>query len=363
MSSARKVAIAAGGTGGHLYPAIALAKELKSRGCEVLFLVKENDLTRTSLQKENLPYERIEAIPWLGQSPLKVLLGLPAMINSVRSSMNLLSRFGAERVVGFGAYVSVPVILAARLKNIPIDVHEQNPRPGWANRLAGWFARNVAVSFSETLGYFGPRAVLVGNLVRKELLNGDRLEAIRRLELQKNLKTVFIFGGSGGAKSVNRAMADGLQSFIPLRDQVQFFHVSGSADESSVLAKRYHSLDLTAAVRDYCHDMNLAYAAADLVVCRAGATTLSELLMLGLPSILVPYPFAGGHQESNARVLESLGAAVVVRESSSLSRDLSETILGILKSPEKLKSMRSASAKFPVDLRSAASKMADLVLL
>ena len=363
MSSAHKVVIAAGGTGGHLYPAVALAKELTRRGCDVLFIVKDNELTRTSLQKESLRFESVTAAPWVGQSPLRVLIGIPAMIGSVRDSMELLQRFGAERVVGFGAYVSVPVVLAARMLRIPIDVHEQNPSPGWANRLAALFARRVAVSFPQTLERFGTKAVLTGNLVRQDLLGGDRAEALNRLGLQKHLKTILVFGGSGGAKSINRAVADGLQKFIPLRDQVQFFHVSGSPDETSALAKRYHALDLIAAVRDYCHEMRLAYAAADLVVCRAGATTISELLALGLPSILVPYPYAGAHQDSNARVAESLGAARIVRESSSLSGDLTDAILTLARSPQDLVSMRTACGRFPVDLRAAASKMADIVLL
>ncbi len=363
MSSARKVVIAAGGTGGHLYPAVALAKELRNRGCDILFIVKDNELTRTSLQKESLRFESVAAAPWVGQSPLRVLLGIPAMIGSVRYAMKILQRFGAERVVGFGAYVSVPVVLAARMLRLPIDVHEQNPRPGWANRLAAVFARKVAVSFPQTLERFGSKSVLTGNLVRADLLKGDRAEALGRLGLQKHLKTILIFGGSGGAKSINNAVADGLQKFIPLRDQIQFFHVSGSSEETASLARRYHALDLVAAVRDYCHEMRLAYAAADLAVCRAGATTISELLALGLPSILVPYPYAGAHQDANAKVAEALGSALVVRESPSLSNDLTDAILRLAKSPQDLEAMKNACGRFPVDLRASATKMADIVLL
>lgn len=363
MSNVNRVLIAAGGTGGHFYPAIALAKKLRERNVDVLFVIKENALTVESLKKENLRYRSISVAPWLGQSLFKLPFLLLSTLGAARECSRILRDFRPQRTVGFGAYISFPAVLASYFAGIPVLIHEQNPAPGWANRASGFLAKKVAVSFEETLRHFGDKAVLTGNLVREELFRGDRAAALAKFGLKPDRKTLFVFGGSAGAKSINRAVTAALPKLEALRNRIQFLHLTGSSEETKAVTEKYRELNFHAAVRDYSHEMDSGYACADLVVSRAGATTLTELAALRIPAIVVPYPFAGAHQEKNARVLTEVGAAILVRESENFEAELAARLQEILNAPEKLARMASAYQKFSIDLRRSTDAMADLVLI
>ena len=358
-----RVVIAAGGTGGHFYPAVALAHELADR-CDLLFAIRSNDSTANRLKTERFDFVEVPAGPFFGQSPWKILRGAFRNFRGVFCGMGLLRRFRADAVIGFGAYVSVPVVLAARLLGIPVVLHEQNLVPGWANRLNALFARKVAISFAETEKYFSGKSVLTGNPVRAELGKANREESRRILGLAADRTVILVFGGSGGAKSVNAWIGRSLGNLEDLRERVQFLHLTGSSEETRNADLKYREAGFAAKVLDYSDRMGDCYASADLAVCRSGATTLSELVVTRTPAVLIPYPYAtNDHQAKNARVLEVLGAARVLLESDPLLGDkLSAALRDLTGAPDRLRRMREAYARFPVDLPSAPAKLADTVL-
>jgi UDP-N-acetylglucosamine--N-acetylmuramyl-(pentapeptide) pyrophosphoryl-undecaprenol N-acetylglucosamine transferase len=356
------IVIAAGGTGGHFYPAIALARELESR-CNILFAVKSNDSTANRLQTEKFGYIQVPAGPFFGQSPLRILRGMALNAAGVFQSLRFLGRFGADAVIGFGAYVSVPVVLAARLRGIPVFLHEQNVVPGWANRFNALFATRVAVSFAETEKFFPGKSLLTGNPVRSEIRPGDRSAARRSLGLREDRMTIFVFGGSGGARSVNAAVLASLEGLKDLSGRIQFLHLTGSSSESEIVSRGYREKGFSAQVLDYSDKMADCYSSADFAVCRSGATTVFELAATRTPAVLIPYPYAtNDHQAKNARVLESLGAARVLLESPDLKEKLPEALRSLASDPAFLGTMRGAYARFPEELSEAPRKLAEMVL-
>lgn len=363
MKSNKKILIAAGGTGGHLYPGIVLAKELCKKECDVLFVLRAKDTGFKSLEIEGFQFVEISCAPVLNQSFLSILKGLWLNFYGIFEGLRIVGKFSPDCVIGFGAYVSVPVVIAAFLKRIPILLHEQNLLPGWSNRCCSIFAKKVAISFKETEKYFSGRSIFIGNLIREELFKLDRNKALKFLGLNGERLTIFIFGGSGGAKSVNEAVSQSLEKFSSLKDKIQFLHLTGSREQTEKLIKKYHDCQLNSIVLDYSHQMADCYAVADLIVSRAGASTISELIATKVPAILVPYPYAASdHQSRNADILQSIGSAIVLHESENFSIRLVDAILQIVQSKEKLTNMRDSYKKFPVALEQASSKLANIVI-
>lgn len=358
-----KVIIAAGGTGGHLYPGISLARELQKRNDEILFIVRKNDPTIKILEREKLSFKEIPCAPFFGQSIVSIPKGIIRNISGIFASLRFFKEFRPDAVAGFGAYVSVPVILAAFFKRIPITLHEQNAVPGWATRFCAYFARKVAISFPESEKYLGEKSFLTGNLVRREFFGLDRTQAKKILGLKENRITVLVFGGSGGAKSINQVMWQTLDKLSDLRDKVQFIHLTGHRDDTEKLTEKYQRSGIHAIVSDYSHQMSLCYAASDFAVCRSGASTLFELVATRTPAIFIPYPFAiGDHQKSNAEILVKLGAAMMILKSEGIDRVtdfVTKNIRDLILSMEKLKQMREALDRFPIQLEKSAVILAD----
>lgn len=349
-----KVLIAAGGTGGHLYPAIALGRELKKINCEFLFAATANPAASKALEKEKFSVVQVRSAPFPS---------LFANLQGVFQSLDMLKDFQPGCIIGFGAYASVPVVLAGAIKRIPIVIHEQNVVPGRANSLCALFARKVAVSFPQALNLFSGKAVLTGNPVREDLFRLDQKTSLRALALHEGRKTILVFGGSAGAKSVNRALLEAIGKLTGMREKIQFAHLTGHASETEILKAKYSEAGFSAYVADYAEHMNHCYGAADLVISRAGAGTVAELVATKSPAILIPYPFASrDHQTANAEVLKSFGSAEIVRESESLSSDISEWIRRLIESPEKLKNMKDGYHRFPISLEDAPKRLANLVL-
>ncbi|MBI1979182.1 MAG: undecaprenyldiphospho-muramoylpentapeptide beta-N-acetylglucosaminyltransferase [Elusimicrobia bacterium] len=354
-----KLVIAAGGTGGHLYPAISLVQELKKRGSEILLVVHLNEMAKKILEQEGIPYCGITASPFFGQSFTRRLKGLFQNGSALFQSLKILNQFQATSVVGFGAYATAPVILAAALKRIPIVVHEQNLAPGWANRFGALFARKVAVSFPETMNYFNPnKTILTGNLIREDLVQRSRLKSNSSDRLR-----ILVFGGSAGAKSINRAVIQSLPQILDMKDSLQFLHISGSKEETLFLKKSYDAVQVQATIHDYVYRMTDCYSQADIAVCRSGATTVAELVATQTPAILIPYPHAtANHQTKNAQFLKNLGAAFLIPESDDLPNQIGKTIQELVQSEETLKRMRQSYEKCPMSPGLAAQKLADLIL-
>ncbi len=310
-----KVLIAGGGTGGHLYPGIAIARELlKERGNEVLFVGTRRGIEAKVLPKEGLPLRFISVGKLKGMNVLSALKTMATLPRSVLQSGLLLHEERPDVVISVGGYASGPLGLAAWGAGIPVIVVEPNSYAGMANRLIGRIADKVILCFPGTdrQSFFSRKKIfLTGPLVRKGIERGSRESALMTFGLESGRFTVFVMGGSGGAHAINMAMK---QAAVLLKNQsgLQVLHQTGEKDVAEMNAG-YRDAGVKAIVLPYIHDMAGAYAAADLVVSRSGATTVAELAVCGKRAVLIPFPFAAdNHQEYNARTLEGLCAADVI---------------------------------------------------
>lgn len=313
-----KVIIAGGGTGGHLYPGIALARAiLRTGGNEVLFVGTREGIEARVLPKEGLPVRFISAGKIKGMGAGAALKSSMLMPFGLLQSFLLLKEERPDIVVGVGGYASAPISAAAWLKRIPLIIIEPNSYPGLANRMLGRIADMILLPFpgSDTRGCFqSAKTVTTGPLVREGIEHGDRMKPIREYGLDPAGFTVLVFGGSGGAHAINAVMIKAA-ALIKKVSGIQVIHQTGDKDAEEV-KKAYMEAGLRAVVLPYIYDMASAYAAADLVVSRSGATTIAELAVCGKPAVLIPYPFAAdNHQEYNARTLASYGAATVIPQS------------------------------------------------
>ncbi|MDA8168091.1 MAG: undecaprenyldiphospho-muramoylpentapeptide beta-N-acetylglucosaminyltransferase [Nitrospiraceae bacterium] len=310
--------IAGGGTGGHLFPGIALADELQKEGAEIMFVGTERGLESKVVPKRGYQIKYIQAEGVMGRTAGGKLKAAFKLLASFLESKKLIGSLEPDIVIGTGGYVSVAPVLAARMSSIPTLIMEQNVVPGAANKMLAKLSCAVAATYPESLEHF-PRAktYLTGNPVRAEIFSASREASCALFGLEPDAFTVFVFGGSSGARSINNALINALNSLTDLKEgqrKIQFLHQSGEQGYQTV-REAYRKLGFRAMVAPFIYQMPEAYAVADMVISRAGATTLAELTALGKPAILVPYPYAGEHQDPNARKLEEFGAARVIRDS------------------------------------------------
>ncbi|RPF46780.1 UDP-N-acetylglucosamine-N-acetylmuramylpentapeptide N-acetylglucosamine transferase [Thermodesulfitimonas autotrophica] len=344
--------IAGGGTGGHIYPALAIARGLKQAfpGCEVLYVGTARGLEADIVPKAGFPFRTITAAGLKRRLTLRNLWSLALALKGAGEAVRLVRDVRPAVVVGTGGYVSGPVLLAAYLCRVPFLIHEQNAFPGLTNRLFARVAACVALTFPEA-GRFLPRGVrtkVTGLPVREEIRNADREGARARLNVGE--ETVLLsFGGSRGAERLNRAIAELIPAFGG-RPGVRLFHATGTAGYDKFREwLRIKGIDLSSwgniTVVPYFYQIADYLAAADLVICRAGAATIAELTCLGRPAILVPYPYAtANHQEFNARALAAQGAAVVIRDAVLTPERLVEEVERLLAAPAALREMAARSA-------------------
>ena len=322
--------IACGGTGGHLFPGIAVAEVLRDRGHEVMLLVSEKDIDALALSgRTNF---RVEKLPTVGLpsafSP--ALLGfVRRFYESLSLCRSLYHKFKPQVVLGMGGFTSTAPVLAGRIRGIATFIHESNAVPGKANRLTARMVQAVMLGFKECAPFF-PKAhtEVTGTPVRTELVRLDRKLARRKLGLQEDLPTLLVMGGSQGASGINQALIKSLPFLhgVPL----QVIHLSGTRDERLV-ADNYRRESVPAYIAAFHHQMEEPYSAADLVVARAGAASLAEFASFSLPGILIPFPYAtDDHQTRNAEIYARLEAAVLLQESELsgelLARKISELI-------------------------------------
>jgi len=343
-----KVVIAGGGTAGHVNPAIALARALS--GDEILFAGTDRGAEATLVPGAGFPLERIEVKGFDRSRPASIVSTGLVAARAIRRATALLRRTEADVVVGMGGYVSLPACVAARRLGRPVVLHEQNIVLGLANRLCRPFARRIGVSFEETLERAGRRGVFVGNPVGPDIVNldpdRDRARAYESFDLDPERKTLLVFGGSQGAQRINDATV-GLTSEWAERDDVQVLHIAGRSATGSFAEqtrRRPGSGKLVYRVRAYVDEMVLAYAVADLALCRGGATTVAELGVVGLPAIVVPYPYhRDRQQERHGRVLERAGAAIVLPDGETTQQRVAEAAGELLADDVRLKDMREAA--------------------
>jgi len=320
-----KMLLAGGGTGGHLFPAVAMAQRLLEvePEAEVLFVGTERGIEARILPELDLPLKTIDIKGFVGRGGAKKAALVPLLIKSVVQSLSILGEFRPEVVVGVGGYAAGPVLLAAKIKGIPFLIHEQNAWPGLTNRLLARWAERVCLSFadSDRAFHFG-RTVLTGNPLRAGMENCPPIP---------EEGTLLVFGGSRGARAINDAMVAALPYLEDFKGELTILHQTGSDDLERIRQGYQEAGWDPESVVPFIQDMSGAYARAQLVVCRAGATTLAELTACGRPAIMVPYPYAAGdHQTVNAQALARRGAALLLPQSELTAEHLGRLIGDLL---------------------------------
>ncbi|MDD5546715.1 MAG: undecaprenyldiphospho-muramoylpentapeptide beta-N-acetylglucosaminyltransferase [Candidatus Omnitrophica bacterium] len=355
-----KILIACGGTGGHIFPGLSLAQEIKERGAgEVLLVGTDHPLEMRLFGSFDIPY-RLMPVAKLSANPVKFLKFLARFTSACLRSVKLLFDYKPDIVVGFGGYASFPICKFAALTGKPLFLHEQNCEAGLANRILALLARRVAVSFKETEKSFGRKAVFTGNPIRKKLLMTKREDARRFYKFSPDKFTVLILGGSQGAQRINMIVGDMLGILSEEeKKQINILHIAGMKNIDDV-RKKYEGSGVDGCVYDFVGDIGYAYAMADLIVSRAGATALFEIAALGKPSIMVPYRFAGGHQYHNAAALAKVGGTIIMEELGLTPQMLKEKIFELKDDKERLKSMSDAAKKFAVP--DAAKRLTDCII-
>jgi len=355
-----KFAIAGGGTGGHLFPALAVGEVLRDRGHDVLIFISEKEVD--ALATRGRTEFRFEKLPGVGMPRLFS----PAMLTffwrfnaSLAPCRRILADFGADAVLGMGGFTSTAPILAGKLRRIPTFVHESNAIPGKANRLNGRLVDTVLLGLAECRRHF-PKArhEVTGTPIRRSLTRRvPREEALAAFGLRPELTTVLIMGGSQGARGINQAA---METAPQLKDErIQFLHLTGAADEAEVRSA-YEKAGFPAKVAAFSHEMEVAYSAADLVIARSGAASLAEIAHFSLPSILVPYPFAAeNHQYFNAEIFARAGAATLLKESDITGKVLAAVIRNLAADADQRRLMGARCRELsPED---AAFRVADVV--
>ncbi len=344
MDGPSRLLIAGGGTGGHLFPAIAIAEAFMARDPEnhVCFVTAGTSFDRSVLPKTGFDHEFIKAEGLKGRGFQRQFMALMKSPAWLYNAFRILSRLKPDLVLGVGAYSAGPMVLGAWLMRTPIALHEQNRLPGVTNRLLAPLAGRIYVSFEESEAVLGSKKTLfTGNPVRRLILAAGRVGG-------KNLGagrfTVLIIGGSQGARPVNDAIKAALER-LSAKERFFFVHQTGPHDEESV-KEAYARTGVSGDVKSFFHDMGRRYLSADLIICRAGATTAAEVTAVGKPAIFIPFPFAADdHQTLNARSLSTIGAAELIHQKDLDGRMLADRITYYADHPEAREAMAAAAKK------------------
>lgn len=316
-----RVLITGGGTGGHINPALAIAQKVKSADASnvILYVGTKTGMESDLVPKEGFEFKAVTAKFLRRKISIENIKTLFASMKGVMEAGKIIREFKPDIVVGTGGYVCGPVVLAAALKKIPTMIHEQNVFPGITNKMLAKVVDKICISFSEAEKYFPDnmknKLVLVGNPVRKEVLNYDRETSRKEYKLKQQDIFIYSFGGSGGQVSLNKGIIDVINKYNG-KDNIKILHVTGKRlyeDFKQQIANI--ELKSNIEIRDYMYDAPSALSASDIVIGSAGAITIAEITAVGVPSILIPKTYtAENHQEYNARALEKEGAAKVILE-------------------------------------------------
>src|SRR5262245_13105276 len=320
-----KVIIAGGGTGGHLFPGIAVAREILRRdaGSRILFVGAKQGIESRIVPKEGFELRTLPVGGIKGVSVIRRVRNLLGMLSGVVKARGILRQFKPDVVIGVGGYASFPMLSAATLGGYPRVIMEQNAIPGLANRVLGKWVDFAAVTDERTHSYFGNRAVVTGNPVRPEFKSISPKTHTRPY-------TVLVFGGSQGAQSINRGVIEALDALIDWKDRLHFVHQTGERQLDDVKTA-YKNKGFDADVRSFFSNFHEQYAAADLIVARSGATTVAEIKAAGRAAILIPFPFAtDDHQTKNARAMADQNAAVLISNSELNGKRLADTLRDLL---------------------------------
>ena len=353
--------IAAGGTGGHLFPGLAVGEVLIARGHRVMLIISEKEID--SLATQGRGEFRIERVPGVGmqsKSPVALVMFALKFRAGLGQVKALYRDFAPSAVLGMGGFTSTAPILAGRARKIPTFVHESNAIPGKANKLNGRLATRVLIGFEECAQFFpAGKCEVTGTPVRTSLIERlDKVKALAAFNLTPGKPTLLVMGGSQGAHGINQALINALPQLAgrPL----QIIHLTGKQDET-LMRESYAKAGLPAFVAAFSHQMQEAYSAADFSIARSGAASLTELSQFALPGILIPYPFAAeDHQTFNAKIFERAGAATLLPERETTGENLAKKLLWFLDDPVRLAAASASAAKLAP--RNAAERVADVLL-
>lgn len=350
----RKLIVTGGGTGGHVYPALSIAKGFLKRhsGSEVLYVGGRRGLESQVVPTSGIPFRSMEVEGLLGRGLGAKIRSLWLFTRALAAASGIIGEFRPDIVVGTGGYVSGPVVLRAQLARIPTLVQEQNVFPGLTNRMLSRRAQAVAVPAEQAIRYFPdravPRIIVTGNPIRREIVSACRRDARERYEVDDDAIVLLVFGGSGGAETINRGTVEFILDHLPRHPELRLIYVTG---------RRYYRWVRDALDRappgalervdliDYLEDMPSALAACDLLLCRGGAMSLAEAAAVGRPMIIVPSPnVPNDEQQHNARALEEAGASVVITDDRFHGDSLEEVLSCLLDDAGKRERMAEASA-------------------
>ncbi len=355
-----KVAIAGGGTGGHLFPALAVGEILLQRGHEVLIFISEKEVDALAIKGRT--EFRFEKLPSVGMPSLfspAIFTFLFRFNASLAPCRKIFAEFKPDAVLGMGGFTSTPPILAGKFRRVPTFVHESNAIPGKANRLNGKLADTVLLGFSECQKHFGKaRCEVTGTPIRRALTERmPKEKALAVFGLKPGRATLLVMGGSQGARGINLAIQN---AALQLKDEnLQIIHLAGRDDEAAVAAA-YKAAAIPACIAPFCHQMEAAYSAADFVIARSGAASLAEISQFALPSILIPYPHAAeNHQQLNAEIFAKAGAATLLKEADATGETLAKSVRALTGKPGALAAMSERCRA--LDSGGAAARVASII--
>jgi UDP-N-acetylglucosamine--N-acetylmuramyl-(pentapeptide) pyrophosphoryl-undecaprenol N-acetylglucosamine transferase len=352
------IVISCGGTGGHIYPGLAVGRVLLSQGWSVRFIGSDNRMEKDKIPAEGFPFLGLPVQQLRKNQPMR---SLKALYKSIQIARQDLRQQRPHVVLGLGSYITVPTIVAAWLEKIPVVLLETNVVPGKANLYLARLAQAVALAHADTAQYLPPQILqrLTGSPIRPEITQGQRAEGLSLFGLDAACKTLTLVGGSQGAQKLNQALLAALPELLAL-ENLQIVHVSGTGNEAEIKAAagvyaghpRYHLLN-------YVDNMPALLACTDLVISRAGASSIAEFLACQIPSILIPGGFGGGHQLDNARALADAGAAILLTEPQLAITPLGPVIRDVIMDTERLDKMRENCSQLNSPL--AANQVAQLI--
>ncbi|HVF72166.1 MAG TPA: undecaprenyldiphospho-muramoylpentapeptide beta-N-acetylglucosaminyltransferase [Chthoniobacterales bacterium] len=336
--------IACGGTGGHLFPGLAVAEVLRARGHEVLLFVSEKEIDSLAISAHSeFQYQKLPTVGLPSVFSPKILGFAGRFGESLRVCRGIYRKFNPHAVLGMGGFTSTAPVLAGKIRGVPTFIHESNAIPGKANRLTARMVRAVLLGFKECAAFFpNARTEVTGTPIRKELQPIEQKEARRRLGLDEDLTTLLVMGGSQGASGINQAVIKALPFLhdVPL----QVIHLAGTRDERLV-ADNYRREKIPAYVAAFHHAMEEVYSASDLTIARSGAASLAELAAFSLPAILIPFPYAAeDHQTRNAEIFVRAGAAVLLKEADLTAELLAQKVRELIGDPKKRQRFAEVSA-------------------
>lgn len=334
-----KVLIAAGGTGGHIYPGIAVAGEIIGRDpeSEVLFVGTARGLEKRIVPENGFQLSLINSTGLKNVGVVGKLKGLSVLPKSFLEARKIIRQFRPHVVVGAGGYVSGPVLLMAAIMGVPTMVMDSNALPGFTNRQLARFVEKAALTFEEAVPFFGKKGIVTGNPVRREFFDIPAKE-------RGDAFHVLIFGGSQGARAINTAMVEALPHLSAYAGKLTVTHQTGEADFENVKGAYSLSIFATADVRPFISDIFVEFGKADLLICRAGATTCAEVSAAGKAVIMIPLPTAADdHQRKNAESLEKSGAAKMILQSDLSGEALANAVKGLVEAPKIISDMETAA--------------------